>query len=101
MIDSFNAASVVCRPCYRARVRLIHRLIFALMSWWWSVVFFAVFLIGVTKSGFGSGVGLMIIPMMALAMKHIPGYDSSAALGLLLPLLILGDLIAVYQYRHL
>lgn len=71
------------------------------MSPWWFIVFLAVFLIGVTKSGFGSGVGLMIVPMMALAMKHIPGYDSAAALGLLLPLLILGDLIAVYQYRHL
>jgi uncharacterized membrane protein YfcA len=68
---------------------------------WWSVVFLAVFLIGVTKSGFGSGVGLMIVPMMALAMKHIPGYDATAALGLLLPLLIMGDLIAVYQYRRL
>jgi uncharacterized membrane protein YfcA len=71
------------------------------MSFWWLVVFLAVFLIGVTKSGFGSGVGLMIVPMMAVAMGHLPGYDSAAALGLLLPLLILGDLQAVYQYRRL
>jgi len=66
---------------------------------WWSVVFLAVFLIGVTKSGFGSGVGLMIVPMMAIAMGHIPQRGSQAALGLLLPLLVLGDLISVWQYR--
>ena len=43
----------------------------------------------------------MIVPMTALAMAHIPGKDEKAALGLLLPLLIAGDLIAVWQYRHL
>lgn len=68
---------------------------------WWLVVFLAVFLIGVTKSGFGSGVGLMIVPMTAIAMGHIPGRGSEAALGLLLPLLILGDFIAVWQYRKI
>jgi uncharacterized membrane protein YfcA len=72
-----------------------------MLSPWWSIVCLAVLLIGVTKSGFGSGVGLMIVPMMALAMSHIPGYSPAAALGLLLPLLILGDVVAVYQYRHL
>ena len=68
---------------------------------WWSIVFFAVVFIGITKSGFGSGVGLMIVPMTAIAMGHIPGRGSEAALGLLLPLLIVGDLIAVWQYFRL
>jgi uncharacterized membrane protein YfcA len=68
---------------------------------WWFIVFLAVFLIGVTKSGFGSGVGLMVVPMTAIAMGHIPGRGSEAALGLLLPLLVAGDLIAVWQYSHL
>ena len=68
---------------------------------WWTLVFLAIFLIGVTKSGFGAGVGLMIVPMMAIAMGHIPGRGSEAALGLMLPLLVLGDLIAVWQYRDL
>jgi uncharacterized protein len=68
---------------------------------WWSIVLCAIVLIGVTKSGFGSGVGLMIVPMTAIAMGHIPGRGSEAALGLLLPLLIAGDLIAVWQYSHL
>jgi uncharacterized protein len=68
---------------------------------WWAVIFLAVFLIGVTKSGFGSGVGLMIVPMMAIALGHIPGRGSEAALGLLLPLLIVGDFVAVGQYAKL
>jgi hypothetical protein len=68
---------------------------------WWFLVCFAVFGIGVTKSGFGAGVGLMLVPMMALAMAHIPGRGSDAALGLMLPLLVTGDLLAVWQYRHL
>src|ERR1700722_394717 len=68
---------------------------------WWCIVFCAVLFIGVTKSRFGSGVGLMIVPMTAIAMGHIPSRGSEAALGLLLPLLITGDLIAVWQYFHL
>ncbi len=71
------------------------------MSPWWFLVAFAVFLIGLTKSGFGSGVGLLNVPMMALAMSQIPGRGTDAALGLMLPLLIAGDLIAVYQYRSI
>ena len=68
---------------------------------WWSIVILAVVFIGITKSGFGSGVGLMIVPMTAIAMGHIPAWGSEAALGLLLPLLVAGDLIAVWQYFHL
>ena len=67
---------------------------------WWSVVWFATFGIGVTKSGFGSGVGLMLVPTMALATQHL-GWGSDAALGLMLPLLVTGDLLAVWQYRSL
>ena len=37
------------------------------MLLWWSIALCAIFLIGVTKSGFGSGVGLMIVPMMAIS----------------------------------
>lgn len=66
----------------------------------WLVVGFAVLLIGVTKSGFGAGVGLIIVPITALAMAQLPPGEK-AALGLLLPLLIAGDLIAVGQYRKL
>ncbi len=71
------------------------------MNLWWLVVCLAMFLIGVTKSGFGGGVGLMIVPLTAIAMEHIPERGSEAALGLMLPLLVIGDLIAVWQYRRL
>jgi uncharacterized protein len=70
------------------------------MSVWWAVVFFAVFLIGVTKSGFGAGVGLMIVPMTMLAMGHI-GYRAETTMGFMLPLLVIGDLVAVWQYRRI
>jgi uncharacterized protein len=71
------------------------------VSFWWLVIFLGVLLIGVTKSGFGSGVGLMIVPMMTIACANVPSLGQKAALPLMLPLLILGDLIAVWQYRHL
>jgi uncharacterized protein len=72
------------------------------MEWcWWGLASLAIFLIGLTKSGFGSGVGLMVVPMTAIAMGHIPSRGAEAALGLMLPLLIAGDLIAVWQYRRL
>jgi uncharacterized membrane protein YfcA len=71
------------------------------VSIWWLVILFGVTLIGVTKSGFGSGVGLMIVPMMTIACAHVPVLGEKATLPLMLPLLILGDLIAVWQYRHL
>src|SRR5213075_2558668 len=68
---------------------------------WWSIIILAIFLIGLTKSGFGSGAGLMIAPMTTLAMAHLPKYGADAALGLLLPLLMVGDIIAIWQYRRL
>jgi hypothetical protein len=68
---------------------------------WWAIVFLDIFLIGLTKSGFGSGVGIMIVPIMAIALGQIPAQHSEAALGLLLPLLIAGDLFAVSQYWRL
>jgi uncharacterized protein len=71
------------------------------VSAWWLVIFLSVTLIGVTKSGFGAGVGLMIVPLMTIACAHVPSLGEKAMLPLMLPLLILGDLIAVWQYRHL
>ena len=72
------------------------------MSPWWLLVGFAVFSIGVTKSGFGAGVGLMIVPMTVVAMGHLPSAGGAGVtLGLMLPLLIVGDVIAVGQYRKL
>lgn len=71
------------------------------MSLPWLIIIFAVAFIGLAKSGFGSGLGLLAVPMITLAMAHIPGRGAPAALGFMLPLLIAGDLIAVWQYRRL
>ena len=69
------------------------------MSPWWILILLAVFLIGLTKSGFGSGVGLMIVPMAATGYAHLPNQHADAALALLLPLLVCGDFIAIYHWR--
>jgi uncharacterized membrane protein YfcA len=69
-------------------------------TFWWAVVVLNIFLIGVTKSGFGAGVGLMIVPMTTIALGHT-SMGSEATLGLMLPLLIAGDIFAVWQYREL
>ncbi|HLL88924.1 MAG TPA: sulfite exporter TauE/SafE family protein [Tepidisphaeraceae bacterium] len=71
------------------------------MSPWWIVVCFAFVLIGVTKSGFGSGLGLIVVPIMAIAAEGLraQGLGAEAALGMMLPLLIVGDLFALWQQR--
>jgi uncharacterized membrane protein YfcA len=71
------------------------------VSLWWVIIVFAIAFIGLAKSGFGSGLGLLAVPMITLAMTHIPGRGAPAALGFMLPLLVAGDLVAVWQYRRL
>jgi uncharacterized membrane protein YfcA len=66
----------------------------------WLIICLAVFLIGLTKSGLGAGMGLIVVPMTAIALDYTP-MGSKAALGLLLPLLILGDIISLTQYRRI
>lgn len=51
-------------------------------------------LIGVAKAGFGAGSGVIATPLVALTM---PVPDAAA---LLLPVLIAGDLFAVWHYRR-
>jgi uncharacterized protein len=61
------------------------------MLFWISAIC-AVTLVGISKAGFGAGVGVVTTPLMALT---IPVADAAA---LLLPLLILCDIVAVYSY---
>ena len=58
----------------------------------WLSAICSVTLIGISKAGFGAGVGVIATPLMALT---IPVSDAAA---LLLPLLILCDIVAVYSY---
>lgn len=67
----------------------------------WIIICLAVSFIGIAKSGFGGGLGLIVVPIVTLALPHAnPAYHGDDALGLLLPLLIVGDIIAVWQYRR-
>ncbi|MGF1633646.1 MAG: sulfite exporter TauE/SafE family protein [Phycisphaerae bacterium] len=64
----------------------------------WAVIVLSITFIGVAKSGFGGGLGLLVVPATALAMGYT-SYGSEAALGFLLPLLIVGDALAVGKWH--
>ncbi len=49
--------------------------------------------IGVSKAGFGGGLGLLTTPLCVLA------FGARDAIGILLPLLCAGDLFSLYHYR--
>lgn len=53
----------------------------------------ASFLVGMTKAGFGSGAGIIAVPIVLLA------FGPNAMQGILLPILIAADLMAFYHYR--
>lgn len=52
----------------------------------------AALIVGVTKAGFGGGLGLLATPICAIA------FGARKAVGIMLPLLIAGDLISVAAY---
>ncbi|MBP1730216.1 MAG: hypothetical protein H6Q55_645 [Deltaproteobacteria bacterium] len=58
----------------------------------WISAVCAVTLVGISKAGFGAGVGVVTTPLMALTISV------ADAAALLLPLLILCDIVAVYSY---
>jgi len=66
----------------------------------WLIICVAVFFIGLSKSGLGAGLGLIVVPVVAIALDYT-SLGSKAALGLLLPLLILGDVLSLTQYRKI
>ncbi len=49
-------------------------------------------IIGVSKAGFGSGVGIVAVPLMAVAI------GTDGMLGVLLPVLIVGDVFSIVHY---
>lgn len=58
----------------------------------WAFAFFAAFLTGIIKSGL-KGISVIIVVSLALA------FGSKASTGILVPLLILGDIFAVIYYK--
>jgi uncharacterized membrane protein YfcA len=61
--------------------------------WFWTVAIFAVFVIGLSKSGFVASLGLIGVPVLTQVM---PARDAA---GMLLPLLIVMDAVAVWNFR--
>jgi len=60
----------------------------------WLLAFAAAFLIGIAKAGFG-GVGMLSVALMAALMR---GHELEST-GVVLPMLIFGDLMAVWAFR--
>lgn len=61
---------------------------------YYSLVIAAVVVMGIAKSGFGGGIGILAVPLIANAMP------ADRALGVMLPILIVADSFAVYQHRR-
>lgn len=57
----------------------------------------AVVFIGLSKAGFGGGLGMLTTPLCALAFAR-NGRDADFALGVVLPLLCAGDLFSLRHY---
>lgn len=53
----------------------------------------AVLLFGIAKGGFGGGLGIMAVPLMALVVSPVQGA------AILLPILCLMDLVSLWAYR--
>src|SRR5688572_23581588 len=60
----------------------------------WIVAVAAVFMVGLSKSGLISSMGLIAVPLLALVM---PPRDAA---GMMLPLLLVMDVIAIWTYRR-
>ncbi|MGB9603775.1 MAG: TSUP family transporter, partial [Limisphaerales bacterium] len=58
---------------------------------------FGVLWIGLSKAGFGGGLGMLATPMCVLAFGML-GKPPSFAIGMLLPLLCSGDAFSLYHY---
>jgi uncharacterized protein len=64
----------------------------SLSPWSWLVAGLGVLVIGVAKSGFGGGVGILAVPMFVFAMGPKQG------LGAMLPLMLAADVFSVYHH---
>src|SRR6266436_5217859 len=62
-----------------------------------SLAAFGVLFIGLSKAGFGGGLGMLTTPLCVLAFS-VEGRDPTFAIGILLPLLCAGDAFSVYHY---
>lgn len=61
--------------------------------WFYAAAIPAVLIMGISKGGFGSGVGLLSTPLLALTLPM------SQAAAIMLPILIVMDLVGLHAYR--
>ena len=61
--------------------------------WFYAAAIPAVFLFGVSKGGFGGGLGMLSVPLMALVISPVQ------AAAILLPLLCLMDVVSLWEFR--
>jgi uncharacterized membrane protein YfcA len=59
----------------------------------WVTLAIAALLIGISKAGFGGGTGVLVGPLLTLMLGN-----AREAVGLMLPLLIVCDILALYPY---
>lgn len=62
--------------------------------WFYAAAVPAVLLFGISKGGFGGGLGMLAVPLMALVISPVQ------AAGILLPILCLMDLLSLWAYRR-
>ncbi len=63
------------------------------MWWFYTAMALAIIIIGIAKSGFGGGVGILAVPLTANVLP------TQVALGVMLPILMAADVLAVWQHR--
>ncbi len=61
--------------------------------WFYAAAIPAVLLFGISKGGFGGGLGTLSVPLIALVISPVQ------AAGILLPILCLMDLVSLWAYR--
>lgn len=64
-----------------------------LTVWQWAIGFFAALFVGVSKTGI-PGVGILVVPLLGI------GFGSRLGAGVMLPMLIVGDMFAVAWYKQ-
>jgi predicted PurR-regulated permease PerM/uncharacterized membrane protein YfcA len=60
----------------------------------WLLAGVAVLFVGFSKAGFGGGAGILATPLMAMA------FPPKVAIGVMLPLLVISDLVSCWVYRR-
>lgn len=59
----------------------------------WFLAVVSVLLFGISKAGFGTGVGILATPLLTLSVP------ATIAVAILLPLLIITDIFSLFHYR--